>query len=84
MGKVSTAEARKNLADLLNRVLYTNERVVVERHGKEVAAIVSMEELGTLDAVKALLADREVREALDQLEERTSIPWAELREELGL
>ncbi len=84
MGDVSTAEARRNLAELLNRVLYRGERVIVHRRGRRVAAIVSVDELQELDSLRALLARDEVRAALDELEERTSIPWSELREELDL
>ena len=84
MGDVSTAEARRNLADLLNRVLYKRERVIVHRHGRQVAALISMEDVAELDALRDLLARREVRDALVELEERASIPWTALREELGL
>lgn len=81
---VPTAEARKNLAEILNRVAYGKERVVVTRHGKELAAIVPVEELDLLDRVKRLVASREVAEALRELEEGEAVAWDELRKELGL
>lgn len=37
---VSAIEARKNLGELLNRVLYRGEEIFVERKGKLVAKIV--------------------------------------------
>lgn len=40
---VSTAEARANLGDVLNRVYYTKEPVVVQKKGKTVAVIISPE-----------------------------------------
>jgi prevent-host-death family protein len=79
---VTTAEARRNLADLLNRVAYTQEHVVVKRRGREIAAIVPMEDLGLLTRLRELLARRDVSEALDELERGASIPWTELKKEL--
>lgn len=40
---VSAAEARANLGDVLNRVYYTKEPVVVQKKGKTVAVIISPE-----------------------------------------
>jgi prevent-host-death family protein len=79
---MTTAEARKNLADVLNRVAYTRERVVVTRHGREIAAIVSMEDLTLIERLKGLLDQKEVSDALDELESGASVSWRQLREEL--
>ena len=46
MHPVTTAEARKNMAELVNRAAYGGERFVVTRHGKELAAIVPLAEAG--------------------------------------
>ena len=83
MKDVTTAEARKNLADLLNRVAYTQEHVVVTRRGREIAAIIPMEDLGLLRRLRTLLARQDVAAALDELEQGASIPWSDLREELS-
>jgi prevent-host-death family protein len=48
MCQVSIAEVRDNLADALNRVAYTGERIVLTRRGKGVAVLVSMEDLDQL------------------------------------
>ena len=79
---MTTAEARKNLADVLNRVAYTRERVVVTRHGREIAAIVSMEDLSLIERLRTLLDQKEVADALDELEAGESVSWGALREEL--
>lgn len=52
---VPVTEARKDLAELVNQVAYRGERIVLTRHGKAVAAIVSAEDLELLDR---LLAER--------------------------
>ena len=40
--EISITEIRDNLADALNRVAYGGERVILQRRGKGVAALVSM------------------------------------------
>lgn len=40
---ISTAEARASFGDVVNRVFYTKEPVVVEKKGRPVAVIISPE-----------------------------------------
>jgi prevent-host-death family protein len=82
MKDVTTAEARKNLADLLNRVAYTQEHVVVTRRGRDIAAIVSMEDLDLLNRLRQLVVRNDVASAIDELEGGASIPWSELKKDL--
>jgi prevent-host-death family protein len=49
---IGIAEIRNNLADALNRAAYAGERVVLERRGKPVAAIVSIEDLELLEQLE--------------------------------
>jgi prevent-host-death family protein len=46
--KLNIAEARENLTDLVNEVAYGGQRLVVMRRGKELAALVPMEDLHAL------------------------------------
>ena len=50
--ELSITEIRDNLADALNRVAYGGERVVLQRRGKGVAALVSMDELALLEELE--------------------------------
>src|SRR5437867_9549466 len=52
MSKVAVIDARKDLADILNRAAYGKERVVLTRRGKDVAAIVPMDDLKILEAIE--------------------------------
>src|SRR5262249_54117734 len=52
MGKIAVIDARKDLADVLNRAAYGKERVVLTRRGKDVAAIVPIDDLNILEAVE--------------------------------
>ncbi|NEA39555.1 type II toxin-antitoxin system Phd/YefM family antitoxin [Streptomyces sp. SID11385] len=59
--EIPVTRARAELADLINRVVYGEERVVVTRHGKPLAALVSaadLDRLAALDAEEAAEAAR--------------------------
>ncbi len=82
MRDVTTAEARKNLADLLNEVAYAGEQVVVTRHGRRIAAIVPVEDLTLLQRLRRILGESDAEQALRELADGTSVSWADLRETL--
>jgi prevent-host-death family protein len=58
----SLTTARSRLGELVNRAVYGQEPVIITEHGREVAAIISMEELTALraatDAADLRLAQR--------------------------
>jgi prevent-host-death family protein len=47
--EVPVTQARAEFADLVNRVVYGGERVVVTRHGKPIVALVPAADLERLD-----------------------------------
>ena len=46
---ISVSRAREFLADLVIEVAFRGERVILTRHGKPIAALVSVEDLETLE-----------------------------------
>jgi prevent-host-death family protein len=81
MTRVSTTQARESLSDVINRVVYQGERIILERHGKDVVAMVPVEDLQLLEE----LEDRmDLEEARKRLKEPGRIPWKEIKERLGL
>ena len=50
MERISFSEFRRELADVLDRVKYRGERIVVHRRGREAAAVVPLEDLARLEA----------------------------------
>ena len=52
MIEIGVADIRANLADVINRVAYGGERIVLQRRGKQVLAVVSMEDLELLNALE--------------------------------
>ncbi|MFE3945417.1 type II toxin-antitoxin system Phd/YefM family antitoxin [Streptomyces sp. NPDC059118] len=55
--EIPVTQARAELAELINRVVYGGERVVVTRHGKPLVALVSADDLERLETSEA--ADEE-------------------------
>jgi prevent-host-death family protein len=48
--EVPVTQARSEFADLVNRVVYGGERVVITRHGKAIVALVSAADLARLES----------------------------------
>lgn len=61
--KINTNEARKEFADNINRVAYGHERLTITRHGKPVAAIISVEDLEFLEELEHQLDKKAIQEA---------------------
>jgi prevent-host-death family protein len=62
MAELSITEARETLAEIVNRVAYQGERVVLHRHGKAVAALISaadLKRLAELDRARPLRRPRQ-------------------------
>lgn len=53
MLKMTTVEARENFSDLINKAAYGNERVVLTRRGKALAAVIPLADLNELNTQHA-------------------------------
>lgn len=80
--KISTADARKNLSNIVNRVSFGNEPIILTRRGEDIAALVGMDELRLLQE----LEDRiDIADAIKALKEPgEDIPAAQFWKKLGL
>jgi prevent-host-death family protein len=81
---VTVSEAREDFAELVNRAAYRGERVRIERRGREVAAIVPIEDADLLDRLEDQLDLELAREALADPQNAVQIPWEAVKRELGL
>jgi prevent-host-death family protein len=52
MTEIGVADIRANLADVINRVAYGGERIVLQRRGKRVLAVVPMEDLALIEELE--------------------------------
>jgi len=84
MDSLNTTEAREKLAEIINRVNYAKERVRITRRGKQVAAVVPIEDLELLERMEDEIDIREAKKALADARKHGTIPWREVKEDLGL
>ena len=82
LSTISTAEARKRFAEIVNKVAYGKETVVLTRRGEEIAALIPMEELELLQLVEDYIDIEDAKKALK--EPGKNIPAEKLWKELGL
>jgi prevent-host-death family protein len=80
--RIPATEAREKLADILNDVAFRGERVLLDRHGKSIAAVVPIEDLELLERLEEEMDLDAARRAL--AEKGSRIPWKQLKAELGL
>lgn len=67
MVHIPVSEFKNEISETINRVVYAGERVLLQRHGKDVAALVSMEELKILEEIEELEDQIDLKEALSVL-----------------
>ena len=81
---LNSTDAREKLADVLNRVAYAKDRVRITRRGKEVAAVVPIEDLELIERLEDEIDIREAEKALREAKKKGTIPLRKIREEFGL
>lgn len=80
MASVSTSKVRDGLSDAINRVAYGGERILLERRGKPIAAIVSVEDVELLERLEDKI---DVEAAKKALKEPGRISWADYKRQRG-
>ncbi len=80
--KISTGDARGQLATLINRVAFGKESFILTRRGKALAALVTMDELNLLKELEDRMDIADAAKALEEPGE--DIPAHAVWEALGL
>ena len=89
MVHIPVSEFKNEISETLNRVVYTGERVLLQRHGKDVAALVSMNELKLIEEIEQIEDETDLKEALKILHKIKSgatgvVSWDKAKKELGV
>jgi prevent-host-death family protein len=82
MLRLSTSEFRKATADVLNRIAYGGDRLILHRHGKDVAVVLSVEEYAQLRMLEDA-ADRKTIARAKKASQDT-VAWENLKRDLDL
>lgn len=88
MTRLNVSKARDEFPDLVNRAAYGKERTIVSRRGKDLAAVIPIEDLRLLERLAQEEMDRidvaDARAALQEAEEKGTVSLGEARKILGL
>jgi prevent-host-death family protein len=86
MTRLAASRAREDFSDTLNRVAYGGERIVLRRRGRDLAAIVPMEDLALIEKIEDATDVREAMKALTRMRRtgKKPVPLEKLKRNLGL
>ena len=76
-------QARARFAESVNRVAYRGERILIQKHGRAVAALVPVEDLALIRELEDRIDLADARKALAEAKGKF-IPWETVKRELGL
>jgi hypothetical protein len=83
MGNPDGNKERDGFADAINRAAFGNERVLLRRRGRAVAAVVPINDLRLLEALEIRIDLIEARAALAQANKNGAKPLDAILKELG-
>lgn len=81
---ITTVAARRNFSDLINRVAYGKDRVVLTRRNRPLAAVVPIEDMALLEEIEDREDLKAARAALREVKRKGTIPWTQIKKKLGL
>ncbi len=76
-------QARARFAESVNRVTYRGERILIQKHGRPVAALVPVEDLALIRELEDRIDLEDARKALAEAKGKL-VPWETVKRELGL
>ena len=87
MTRLNVSKARGEFPESVNRAAYGKERTIVSRRGKDLAAVIPIEDLRLLERLVREEMDRvdleDARAALKEAQEKGTTPLRDLMRELG-
>lgn len=82
MIRLPASQARERFWEILSEAALGHERVVLQRNGKDVAAVISAEDLKRFEDLEDRADLRNIGEVLAKGEKR--IPWEQAKAQLGV
>ena len=84
MASIPFSEARAHLTDIVNEVAYGGERMILTRKGKQLVAIIPLEDLKALEALENKIDLEDAKKALSDVKKHGTVSWEDIKRELGL
>ncbi len=82
--RLSASQARSQFAEVLDRVAQHGERVIIERRGKVLGAVVPRADLELLEQVRRLEDEEDLAALKRAKRDRGSIAWTRIKRDLGI
>ena len=83
--KISAKEAREEFSEIINQAAFGSKRTIITRHGKEVAAVISISDLERLHNLDRGVYTEEERKAFQAAEMKDmEEEWEAVLKERGL
>jgi PHD/YefM family antitoxin component YafN of YafNO toxin-antitoxin module len=79
---LTASELREDLSTAINKVAFGGERIILQRNKKDVAALVSIDDLILLRQLEDRADLAEIRKAMN--EPGSDMSWEDAKKELGL
>ena len=84
MAQVSTVDARMQFSEIINRAAFGKERMILTRRGKEIVAVVPIEDVKLLEALEDKIDLEEARKALAESKKKGTVSWDKIKKDLGI
>jgi prevent-host-death family protein len=80
---INTAEAKEDFSELVNRVSHNKEQIILTRRGKDIAAIIPIEDLHVLHATQNKHDLYDATEALKEARSQGTLTLDDFKETIG-
>jgi prevent-host-death family protein len=84
MAHLPASKAREEFADTINRVSFGKERVILRRRGKEIAAVVPIDDLHLLEELEDRIDLADARASLAETKKKGAKSLDKVLKEIGL
>ncbi|MBA3721361.1 MAG: type II toxin-antitoxin system Phd/YefM family antitoxin [Parachlamydiaceae bacterium] len=81
---MNSSQAREHFPELVSEAAFAKKRFIITRRGKNLAAVIPIEDLEMIEALEDKIDLEDARKALIDVKKNGSIPWKKLKAKLGL
>ncbi|MEI8054981.1 MAG: type II toxin-antitoxin system Phd/YefM family antitoxin [bacterium] len=83
MNTITTVDARENFSELINRAAYGKERIILSRRGKNLLALVPLEDLRIIELAEDLSDIADAETALKEYKNGRVVSLVDIEKRLG-
>ena len=84
MTHMTAGQLRTDMTSALERVVRRRDRIVLRRNKKDIAALVPIEDLRTLERLEDIEDLGDAYAILEEVKREGTVPWEKVKKNLGL